>query len=54
MYEKYTYKLLFGVAFDVDNQIFLLCYAFVDLESADNWTWVLKCLPHYVMMDQHE
>jgi len=49
---KYNEKLLIAMGVDANNHQYPLCYALVDEESAENWSWFLRRLRKYVCKDR--
>lgn len=53
--EKYGGQLLSTMGLDPNNIIFLICYALVERETTDSWTWFLQLLDKDIGIsnDQH-
>ena len=49
MYGKYKVKLLIAVAYDMNNEFYLLCFAIVEEETISIWSWFLDLLCQYVI-----
>ncbi|KAG6519487.1 hypothetical protein ZIOFF_022981 [Zingiber officinale] len=52
--EKHGGQLLSAVGIDPNNNIFLICYALVERETKDSWTWFLRLLDSDIgFVNQH-
>nr|XP_017247486.1 PREDICTED: uncharacterized protein LOC108218857 [Daucus carota subsp. sativus] len=49
---KYNGKLLVAVGVDSNNHQYPICFALVDEESTDNWSWFLRLLRKHVCRDR--
>lgn len=49
---KYNGKLLVAMGIDSNNHQYPVCYALVDEESYDNWSWFLRLLRQHVCRDR--
>ena len=47
LYGKYKAKLLIAVAYDSNNEFYLLCYVIVEEKTNSNWRWFLNLLRRY-------
>ncbi|XP_074342313.1 uncharacterized protein LOC141679827 [Apium graveolens] len=45
---KYRGKILVAMGVDSNNHPYYLCYALVDEETHENWSWFLKLLRRHV------
>jgi hypothetical protein len=51
LYKRFSKKLLIAVAFDTDNEIFLLAYAPIEEENNVNWRWFSLLIQHHITGD---
>ena len=53
LYEKYMEKLLIATTVDRNNQIFLLAFAIIYVDSSDTQGWFLACMINFVTNQQN-
>jgi len=49
---KYNGKLLVAVGVDANNHQYPICFALVDEETTENWSWVLRLLRRLVCRER--
>ena len=52
LYGKYKAKLLVAIAYDMNNRVYILCFAIMKEKTNNNWSWFLNLLCRYVIRGQ--